>query len=163
MTAARHLAQCNVARLRDPLDEGVWQEFLAALDGINRRADRSPGFVWRLEVPEGHVIVDGSFVNLSLWESYEALHAFVYHGHHGQFARRRSRWFEPQPGPTTVLWWVEAGHRPTLEEARARLQVLRRDGPSRRAFSLRRQFDADGEPRVGTTAPGRTRGLPGRA
>jgi hypothetical protein len=156
VVADRHLAQCNVARLRDPLDQRVWREFLAGLDRVNRRAERGRGFVWRLEVPEGHVIADGAFVNLSLWESYEALHAFVYYDDHGHYARRRSRWFEPVAGPTTVLWWVPEGHRPSLEEAKARLEHVRRHGPSPWAFSLRRQFDADGRVTPRRTSPDRT-------
>ena len=157
--ADRHLAQFNVARLREPLDERVWQEFVDGLDRVNLVADQSRGFVWRLVLPEGHVVQQGIFANLSLWESYESLHAFLYRSDHGSYTRRRRRWFEPTPGPTTVLWWVEAGDRPTLDQARARLEHLRRHGPSPPAFSLLRQYDADGRSR----SPGGARDLPGRA
>jgi hypothetical protein len=126
---------------------------------VNRQAEASPGFVWRLVLPEGHVVKDGIFANLSVWESYEALHRFLYRSGHGDYTRRRRRWFDPMAGPTTVLWWVDAGVRPSLDEAAARLDHLRRHGPSTRAFSLLRQFDADGRP----SSRGRTRGLPGRA
>jgi hypothetical protein len=152
VTDVRHLAQYNVARLRDPLDERVWREFLDGLDRINRLAERSPGFVWRLAAPEGHLVDGGGmFANLSVWESYEGLHRFLYRSGHGDYTRRRRRWFDPIDAPTTVLWWVDAGVRPSLDEATARLDHLRGHGPSPRAFSLLRQFDGDGRPR--TTAP----------
>ena len=125
---------------------------MVALDPVNRIAERSPGFVWRLGSSQSHgatTLRDGSFpviVNLSVWESYEALHAFVYHSPHGAYLRRRARWFEPSPQPSTVLWWVEAGQRPTVEEALRRLRHLRAHGPSPQAFTLRRRFEPDGRP-----------------
>jgi hypothetical protein len=148
----RHLAQANIARQRGPLDSPVMRGFVVALDPVNRIAERSPGFVWRLGSSQSHgatTLRDGSFpviVNLSVWESYEALHAFVYHGPHGAYLRRRARWFEPSPQPSTVLWWVEAGQRPTVEEALRRLRHLRAHGPSPQAFTLRRRFEPDGRP-----------------
>jgi Domain of unknown function (DUF3291) len=148
----RHLAQANIARQRGPLDSPVMRGFVVALDPVNRIAERSPGFVWRLGSSQSHgatTLCDGSFpviVNLSVWESYEALHAFVYHSPHGAYLRRRARWFEPSPQPSTVLWWVEAGQRPTVEEALRRLRHLRAHGPSPRAFTLRRRFEPDGRP-----------------
>jgi hypothetical protein len=148
----RHLAQANIARQRGPLDSPVMRGFVVALDPVNRIAERSPGFVWRLGSSQSHgatTLRDGSFpviVNLSVWESYEALHAFVYHSPHGAYLRRRARWFEPSPQPSTVLWWVEAGQRPTVEEALRRLRHLRAHGPSPRAFTLRRRFEPDGRP-----------------
>lgn len=126
--------------------------FVVALDPVNRIAERSPGFVWRLGSSQSHgatTLRDGSFpviVNLSVWESYEALQAFVYHSPHGAYLRRRARWFEPSPQPSTVLWWVEAGQRPTVEEALRRLRHLRAHGPSPQAFTLRRRFEPDGRP-----------------
>ena len=147
-----HLAQANVARPRAPLDAPVMAEFVVALDAVNRIAEHSPGFVWRLRSSESHgatTLPDGShqlMVNLSMWESYEALHAFVYRSPHGAYVRRRARWFEPIRQPSTALWWVEAGQRPTVEEALRRLRYLRAHGPSPRAFTLRRRFDPDGRP-----------------
>jgi hypothetical protein len=126
--------------------------FLAAIEPVNRLAEASPGFVWRLRSGESHGAVlvsqDGQplLVNLSVWESYEALHAFVYRTLHGGFIRRRSRWFEPVPPPATALWWLggEAGQHPTLEEALRRLRHLRAHGPTPQAFTVRRRFSPDG-------------------
>ena len=127
-------------------------EFLAALDPVNHIADRSPGFVWRLRSDAGHGATsmrDGAYsliVNVSVWESYDALHAFVYRSPHGAYLRRRSRWFQPTPQPSTALWWVHADHRPTVEEALRRLRYLKAHGPSPQAFTLRRRFAPDGRP-----------------
>jgi hypothetical protein len=149
MTGRRLLAQVNVARTRATAD---MQGFLAAVDPVNRLAEASAGFVWRLPAGGGHAVTtvedDGfaTVVNVSLWASYESLHAFVYRSQHGGFVRQRARWFVPSPPPSTALWWVVADERPTVEEALARLHLLRRYGPTPEAFPLRRRFDADGRP-----------------
>jgi uncharacterized protein DUF3291 len=148
----RHLAQANVARQRGALDSPTMAEFVLALDPVNRIADHSPGFVWRLRSSESHgatTLWDGDcpiIVNLSVWESYEALHAFVYRSPHGAYLRRRAHWFVPVQQPSTVLWWVDAGERPTVDEALRRLRYLRANGPSPKAFTLRRRFGPDGRP-----------------
>jgi hypothetical protein len=54
--------------------------------------------------------------------------------------RRRRAWFE-RLDLYLVLWWVNAGHRPTVTEAEQRLEYLRRHGPTPRAFTFRHHFD----------------------
>jgi hypothetical protein len=146
------LAQVNVARMRAALESPELGGFVAVVDPIGRLADQSPGFVWRLTADHGHGVVtcrdDDAFmvVNVSVWQSYEALHAFVYRGAHGGLVRRRAQWFLPTPQPSTALWWVRSGQRPTVDDALRRLAVLRRYGPSARSFSLRHRFQPDGHP-----------------
>lgn len=82
-------------------------------------------------------------VNLSVWQSLEALRAFAYDSAHVDVLRRRREWFERAVAAHLVLWWVPAGHRPTVEEALARLERLRADGPSPAAFTFRTPFDAE--------------------
>ena len=60
-------------------------------------------------------------VNMSVWESIEALRAFVYTSGHTSVMRNRKRWFEKLE-TYLVLWWVPAGHEPTIEEAKERLE-----------------------------------------
>lgn len=127
--------------------------FVRALDDVNWLAERSPGFVWRHRAPRGPVTEgrlgedDGLVVvTLSVWESYQALHQYVYRSAHGLFMRRRARWFEPIPGFTTAMWWVPDGQQPSVAEALDRLQHLRVHGPTPGAFSLRAQFGPDGRP-----------------
>lgn len=158
-----HLAQVNIARLRAPLGDPAVRGFVDGFDRVARLADRSPGFVWRLVDPSGHhATIDArTLVNLSVWETYEELHHFVYRTAHGAYARRRKRRFEPIGGPTSALWWIPVDDRPALDLALARLEHLRRWGSSPRAFSLLHQFDPTGRPvpprRSGQAVDTRTR------
>jgi hypothetical protein len=146
------LAQVNVARPRAALDAPPVRAFVAAVDGINRLASVSPGFVWRLISETGHGVCvrpdQGGpiLVNLSMWRDYDSLHRFVYRGDHATYLKRRSRWFVAVPQPAAALWWVAEDARPTVEEALRRLRYLRSHGPSPRAFSMRRRFHPDGRP-----------------
>ncbi len=159
---ASQLAQVNVARLRHPAGSPQVRAFVAALPQINALAERAPGFVWRWPSGDGHL--DGGellgdplvVVNLSVWERYEDLHDFVYRSDHARFVRGRSAWFSPLPPPTTALWWVPVGTRPTPEDAVARLRLLRRYGPSPQAFPLRSRFGPDGRPDPGRRPAGRS-------
>ena len=139
---APHLAQANLSLLRHPPTAPQVAEFAAALARINHLADRAPGFVWRDRVP---VSDDERLVlNLSVWKSYLPLHEYTYRSAHGHYVRRRHEWFDRVPQPSTVLWWIEAGTRPTAEEGLARLRRLQRYGPAPAAFSLRVRFDPSG-------------------
>ena len=141
-----HLAQCNIGRLRAPLDSPVLAEFVSALEPINQLADRSPGFVWRLQTEDGDATSirpfadDMLLVNMSVWESLDALAAFTYGTQHRDVMRRRRQWFERLDAAYLVLWWVPAGIIPTVAEARERLEKLRRLGPSPQAFTFRSPF-----------------------
>lgn len=149
---SRLLAQVNVGRLRAPWDDPVVRGFVGALDQVNRLAEGSPGFIWRLRAANGHPVAPPPyddprlFVNVSMWRSYEDLHTFAYRSLHGGFVRRRSQWFEPVRQPSTALWWLGADDRPDAGEAMTRLEYLRAHGPSPQAFSLLRRFDAIGRP-----------------
>lgn len=148
----RHLAQVNVARMLAPLDDPMMREFVAAVAQVERLATASRGFVWRLADEGGHGVCvqpDDSgpvLVNVTLWRDYDSLHVFTYRSPHADFLKRRSRWFAATPQPSTALWWVPAGTRPTLDDALLRLQFLRRYGPTPSVFSLRRRFGPDGRP-----------------
>ena len=83
-------------------------------------------------------------VNLTVWESIDALRAFTYRTGHVEYVRRRREWFKLLEGPSLVLWWVPVGHRPTVQEARARLDRLAAEGPSPAAFTLKTTFPPDG-------------------
>lgn len=139
-----HLAQVNVGTLRQPIDHPDTAEFTDNLDPVNAVADAAPGFVWRLQDEAGNATSfarDGDplrILNLSVWESVEALRAFTRDERHLAFLRRRREWFRPPDGPHLVLWWVPAGHRPSIEEAEARLARLTAEGPSPEAFTFAR-------------------------
>ena len=149
-----HLAQVNIGLLRAPLEDPIMEGFRAQLDPINALADRSPGFVWRLQTEDGNATAIRPYtdkrmaINMSVWESLETLQQFVYKSAHVGTLRDRKQWFEPIEGPILVLWWIAAGHIPTVEEAKARLEHLKERGPSRHAFTFRAPFpppDGDGD------------------
>jgi hypothetical protein len=125
-------------------------EFMAALDRVNALAEASPGYVWRLQTGDGNATAYRAFddertlVNLTVWESVDALTDFVYRGDHPDVMRRRAEWFERMPEAYLVLWWVPAGHRPTIAEAEERLVRLRNHGPTPQAFTMRRSFPPPG-------------------
>ena len=114
------------------------------------RAEAAPGFVWRLKDEQRDDSPSPAFdplviATLSLWESLEALRAFVYQGDHGAAFRRRAEWFEARPGqPNAVLWWVKAGERPTIFQAMTRLKYLELHGPTAKAFTFSKPFPAPG-------------------
>lgn len=143
---AYHLAQLNIARLTAPLSDPQLADFVAALEPVNAVADASPGFVWRLQDESGNATGFNPFddqsliVNMSLWDSLEALRAYVVGAAHGAVLRRRREWFQKISEAYAVLWWVPAGHRPDLAEARSRLERLRASGPTADAFTMSHPF-----------------------
>jgi len=145
MAAQFHLAQFNMARLLAPLDSPQLAEFVGALARINELADDHPGFVWRLQGDGGDATSLRPFgedviVNMSLWESVDALFDFVYRTGHAPVMAKRRQWFAKPNEAYTALWWVKAGHIPTVEDARARLNILKRKGPSPAAFTFKTRF-----------------------
>ena len=136
------LAQLNVARLVAPLDSPELAPFVAGLAPVNAIADGAEGFLWRLQDESGDATAlrpwgDDVIVNLSVWESVGALRDFTFGLWHGGYLKRRREWFQPYGSATLVLWWVARGHQPTLEEAKARLDLLTSSGPGPAAFTLR--------------------------
>jgi hypothetical protein len=150
MTAGWQLAQLNIARPRAALDDPLMAEFMANLERINGLGDASPGFVWRLQGESGDATaLEQPFgadiiVNMTVWADLAALRAFAFKTEHARFLRRRAQWFGELGGPHLVLWWVPKDHRPTLAEAKAKLDLLAAAGPSPAAFTFARTFAVDG-------------------
>ncbi len=139
------LAQLNIARMIEPLESPRMADFVANLDRINALAESSPGFVWRLKTEEGNATAlrplgDDTLVNISIWRDVASLNTYVYKSAHVEVMRRRKEWFERMREAYVVLWWVPRGHRPAVEEAIAKLELLRAKGPTRDAFTFRRAF-----------------------
>ena len=145
-----HLAQINVGRLRASVDHPMIADFVANLDRINALADNLPGFVWRLK-GDGNNATDIQpkpddplfAINMSVWTDIDSLAGFVYRTAHREIMRRRREWFE-QMEVFMCLWWVPAGHIPTVEEAMARLALFEQLGPTPEAFSFKIPFPAPG-------------------
>lgn len=142
------LAQANIARAVAPMDDPALADFIAGLDPINALAEQSPGFVWRLKSDSGNAtdipVTDDPLVivNLSVWESADALFDYVYRSAHTPVMARRREWFEKPVLSHLVLWWVEGGHRPDVAEALARFDLLDQRGPTPKAFTFKRRFPA---------------------
>ena len=138
-----HLAELNIGRLVAPVDDPRVADFMNALDLINGIGRRSSGFQWIMESGGGEntgntgTSIGGDpqmIPNLTVWESVETLEAFVWNTVHRKFYERRAEWFEVLDGMSFVMWWVPIGHRPTLEEALAKLAHLQEHGDTDEAF-----------------------------
>jgi Domain of unknown function (DUF3291) len=146
-----HLAQLNIARMVAPLDDPIMADFVANLERINELADDTPGFVWRL-VGDGSDGADATslrpfeddvIVNMSVWENIEALYQYAYYSPHVEIFRRRAEWFHSREVAMVALWWVPAGHIPTVDEAKERLMHLREHGATPYAFTFKQQFSVE--------------------
>jgi hypothetical protein len=142
-----HLVQINVARAVAPIEGPELAAFRDLLDPVNALADRSPGFVWRLQTEDGDATSIRAFdsdliiVNMSVWESLDALWSFVYDGMHLEVMRRRREWFERFGSAWLALWWMPAdAPPPTVDEAKARLEHLDAHGPTAHAFTFKQRF-----------------------
>lgn len=146
--SAYQLAQLNIGIIKGPMDSPIMADFKANLDRINALAEATPGFVWRLQTEEGdatairHFEDENLLVNMSVWRDVASLNHYVYHTDHVSIMRRRREWFERMSEAIMVLWWVPAGHEPTVPEAIQRLELLRAQGPSAQAFTFRHAYPA---------------------
>lgn len=144
-----HIAQVNIARMNALLDDPIMAGFVARLAEINALADRSPGFVWRLQSSEGNATYlrpyddDRILFNLSVWSTVDQLKQYVYGSAHAQLLRQRREWFEKFGGAYVALWWVPTDHRPSVDEAKQRLAHLEAHGPTPFAFTFKTTFPPD--------------------
>ena len=142
-----HLAQINIGRLIAPIDDPRSAGFVAELDPVNALADAAPGFVWRLQSSSGNatdIVYDQNdlsiLLNMSVWESVEALRDFVYASKHLEVLKERAKWFEKMDRPVYCLWWIPAGHVPSVAEGRERLEFYQKHGPTPYSFWFSKLF-----------------------
>jgi len=138
------LAQLNIANQQHPLEAPEMADFVTNLERINRLADDAPGFVWRLQTEDGDAtgiryFGENVVVNMSTWEDISSLHDYVYQSAHIEVLKRRREWFT-SINTYSVLWWVESGTKPTIEEAAHRLELLKKHGPHKQAFTFKRSW-----------------------
>jgi hypothetical protein len=136
----QQLVHLNIGRLLGGHDDPRMVDFFAQLETINGLAEASVGYVWRLTEEEmgasamvwpGDETVVGT---LSVWASVESLEKFVWQSAHATAYARKREWFQKMKGPAFVMWWIPAGHKPTLADGKARLEYLVEFGPSDHAF-----------------------------
>ena len=143
-----HLAQLNLADAIADMESPIMADFVNATDSINALAARSPGYVWSLEErpeeeKEDRVAIFGKerlLVNMTVWESRDALFDFVYNTMHKSIMIRKKEWFKKMPKMHMVLWYVPEGHLPTISEGKERLEFLRAQGESNYAFTFKSKF-----------------------
>ena len=136
-----HVAQINIGTMLGATDDPIVAEFMENLERINAIADDAPGFVWRLQTESGNATEIQIFpdpltlVNMSVWESVEALKEYVYRSDHVEFFRRRAEWFAPD-AKRVGLWHIATGQIPALDDAVRRVEFLERNGPTPYAFGF---------------------------
>jgi hypothetical protein len=144
-----HLAQINIGKMLAPIDSPVMAEFVANLDRINALAENSEGFVWRLKDDSNSATSikvyndDLIIVNMSVWEHLDYLFQYVYQSAHVEIFKRRKEWFEKMSEMHMVLWYVPAGHKPSVNEAVEKLNFLRKNGETPLAFTFKKRFTAE--------------------
>ncbi len=137
-----HIAEFNYGRMRWPLDDARMQEFADDLERVYGLAAAADGFAWRIgdeDMAEGlarHGYDALTSATVSVWRDVDSLKAFTYKGAHGHYLDRTLEWFEVIDPPQVVIWPVEQGHQPSVDEALERLVDLKENGPSERAFGL---------------------------
>ncbi len=145
------LAQVNIARFRLPQAHAANAGFVDNLDRVNAVAEQQPGFVWRF-IGSGNDALDvqvfddsNTAVNMSVWSDIQSLVNFVYRNNsHKDIMRKRKDWFD-KIDFHMVLWWIEYDRRPTIEEAKIRLELLRRNGPTYSAFTFKQPYPASSD------------------
>lgn len=144
-----HITEINIARMLAPLDDPIMADFVNNLDRINAIADEAEGFVWRLQTEDGDATAlrvfddDRIIVNMSVWDSIESLHNYVYRSDHVEIFRRRREWFSVMDQHVLVLWWVPDDHIPSVEEAKLRLDHIDKHGPTPYAFTFKKRFSPE--------------------
>ncbi len=148
-----HLAQINIARFKAPLEDNRMKEFVDFLEPVNRFAEESEGFVWRLKDDDGRAAsyIENPFddeellaINMSVWTDVENFKKFVYQSAHSYFLKNQKKWFTPIERPRFAMWWVPIGHMPSMTEGKAKLDHIEKHGNTQHAFTFQQFFDAHG-------------------
>jgi len=132
-----------------PLDSPIMADFVANLEVINKLAEVSDGFKWRLKDEYNNAtsikVYDDEFllVNMSVWQNIDALFRYAYQSQHVEIFKRRREWFEKMTHMHMALWYVPEGHSPNVEEATQRLDYLRANGDTPYAFSFKKRFSVE--------------------
>lgn len=149
-----HLAELNLGVLKHDWDDPRVQGFVDGIDLVNRVAELSDGFIWRVsdeEMDAAQRDPDGPFGNprtastMSVWRDQKSLEHFVWNTVHKRFYDRRAEWYDAVDSLRFVLWHVEEGTRPTLQEGMQRFRYLQANGDSDYAFGwdYLKNHDAD--------------------
>lgn len=147
-----YLAQANVAKFKEPLDHPTMKEFVDFLEPVNTYAEESKGFIWRLKDDDGRSAsyIESPFnddmmaINISLWSDLASFKEFVYGSVHSYFLRNKKKWFDVNATSQFVLWWLPKGELPTLQMTKQKLDLLKKNGATPAAFTLKDFYDHKG-------------------
>ena len=106
---AFHLAQANIAQFKAPLDDPIMKEFVDFIEPVNKLAEESPGFVWRLTDDAGrsssYITTDifnaSMAVNLSIWEDIPLTTVSI--------SYRTQLFFTKQKKVVQLIWTLKSG------------------------------------------------------
>ena len=149
------LAQINIARMKGVnIQDPIMTEFVVNLDKVNKLAESSTGFIWRLKDDSNNATNLNPYhdeqviINISVWDNVETLQHFVYNSMHTEFLKKRKEWFHSFGKVFTAMWWIKEGDFPSIDEAKDKLAELQKRGPSPSVFDFRIQFP---QPRLFTS------------
>ena len=141
------IAEINIARMKGiNIKDPVMKEFVDNLDRVNTVAESSEGFVWRLKDESNNATNINPYddeqviINISVWQSIEALENYMYKTLHVGFLKRRKEWFQSYGKVYTAMWWIPAGQFPTLQQAVDNLDYLQKNGATEKVFDFKRKF-----------------------
>ena len=138
---SQHLAVVNIARLHPEADPQELASFKRAADPFMAKVlgsnTKLRAFVDPRESDLRGTIFesDNTMVNLTVWETPQALLEFLGQSHQSVY-RRYKDLFVPLGKTAVALWWVPEGVTPDYPEAETRLVSLQTAGPTTFAFGL---------------------------
>jgi len=145
------IAEINVARMKGVnINDPIMKEFVDNLDCVNYLAEQSDGFIWRLQGENNDATSFNPYddeqvlINISVWESVESLHDYVFKTFHSDFLKRRKEWFQSYGKIHTAMWWVKEGEYPNIQDAVTKLDELQKNGPSELVFNFKKVFPKPG-------------------
>lgn len=137
------LAELNLGVLRYDWDDPRVQSFVDGVGIVNRVAERSEGFIWRVaddDMDAAQRDPNGPFGNprtastMSVWRDLPSLENFIWNTIHKRFYDRRAEWYDAVETIRFVLWQVPEGFRPSLAEGMKRFRHLDQSGDTDFAF-----------------------------
>jgi len=142
-----HIAEINVARMKGiTINDSIMKEFVDNLDRVNKLAESSEGFVWRLKDESNNATNLNPYndeqviINISMWKTIESLEKYVFKTFHTDFLKRRKEWFQNYGKAATALWWMPIGQYPSIQESIDKLDFYQKNGPTEHAFDFRKRF-----------------------
>lgn len=142
-----HIAEINVARMKGVnINDPIMQEFVSNLERVNKLAENSEGFIWRLKDENNDATSFNPYndeqviINISVWKSIESLENFVFKTFHSDFLKRRKEWFDSYGKMHLGMWWILEGENPGIQEAVNKLEYLQKNGSSKLVFNFKNKF-----------------------